>query len=203
MQLKEVFFKYRIYFIIAAIAVVLLTCSLFRTFSESSSSSAWDGEVAREFHSGTGTVNNPYVISNAGEFAYLKEVLEGDEANLYADKNFKITNSLNYGKYELSINNTIPFSGTLDGEGNLIYNVTIINNLFNSIEKATIKNINIGNIDYSLNSKTGALLANQISDSSVDMVIFSGDVTVASDSSFGGLVYSTSNSNYSNIIHSI
>ena len=200
MQLKDVFFKYRIYFIIAAITVILLTCSLFKTFSESSSSSAWDGEVAREFHSGTGSVNNPYVISNAGEFAYFKEVLEGDEANLYADKNFKITNSLNYGKYELSINNTIPFSGTLDGEGNLVYNATIVNNLFNLVDKATIKNINFGNIEYSLNSKTGALIANQIIDSTIDMVIFSGKVTVASDSSFGGFVYSTSKSNYSNII---
>ena len=63
------------------LTVVIVTFVLFLllifpfTFSNTRTDSAWDGVVADSFTSGTGTKENPYVISSAGEFAHLKELL--------------------------------------------------------------------------------------------------------------------------------
>ena len=96
--------------IIIAISIIALAFlwTFIRSFSGTVTDSAWDGVVARNFASGTGTKANPYVISNASEYAFLKTMLEGENANAYASKNYVITNGFNYGEYEISINNTIP-----------------------------------------------------------------------------------------------
>ena len=186
------------------IAVVLIAIAFalkfINSFSETHTDSAWDGVVAKEFTSGTGTNENPYVISNAGEYAHFKELLEGEDASFYANKNYKIINGFNYGEYDMAIHNNVPFSGTINGNGNLIYNATITNSLFNLLEEATIENINLSNITYSLDSDIGAILANTISDSNVSMIVFSGNANVQSDTSFGGLVYNSENSDYNNIV---
>ena len=201
MVLKDLFNKYKNHIIIIAlISIILLTLSFLRTFSDPTSSTDWDGVVARDFTSGTGTEENPYVIKDASEFAYFKSLLEGEDASAYANKNYVITGGFNYGGYDISINNTIPFSGTIDGRGNLIYNATISNSLFNSIEEASIKNLNFNSISYIINADTGGLLANSIIDSNISMLIVSGSVHVNSNSSFGGLVYTSENNSYRSII---
>ena len=186
------------------IAVILiatiLVWNLASSFSETVTDSAWDGVVARDFTSGTGTIQNPYVISSAAEFAYMKGLLEGDDASFYADKNYVIANGFNYGEYDMSINNPVPFAGTIDGSGSMIYNATITNNLFNEIDGATIKNINFSDIEYTLDNYAGAILANSVSDTDIDMFIFSGTVNVSEDSVFGGFVYSSEDSDYTNVI---
>ena len=156
--IKEHKFTFILAFVIIASAFLW---SFLSSYSEEVADSAWDGVVARSFTSGTGTEENPYVISNASEYAYFKSLLEGEEASFYADKNYVINDGFNYGEYEISINNSVPFSGTIDGNGNLIYNVTILNNLFNKLDEATIVNINFDDINYTLTNETGALLANE------------------------------------------
>ena len=177
------------------ILAIILSWRLMKSFSEDTTDSGWDGVVAKEFTSGTGTEANPYVISNASEFAYFKSLLEGEDASVYASKNYQIVNGFNYGEYEISINNEIPFSGTIDGNGNLVYNAKIVNSLFNTIDGAIIKNISFDDIDYSLVNDTGALFANDMSDSEIDMVLFNGDVSFLEDGDylFGGFVYTSEN----------
>ena len=118
--------KYTFLIIVIMVTIALLW-SFLTSFSEEVDDSSWDGVVARNFSLGTGTSDNPYVISNAGEYAFLKEVLEGDAASLYATKNYVITAGFNYGAYDISIHNTVPFSGTIDGNYNIIYNATLTN----------------------------------------------------------------------------
>ena len=184
------------------ILAIILSWRLMKSFSEDTTDSGWDGVVAKEFTSGTGTEANPYVISNASEFAYFKSLLEGEDASVYASKNYQIVNGFNYGEYEISINNEIPFSGTIDGNGNLVYNAKIVNSLFNTIDGAIIKNISFDDIDYSLVNDTGALFANDMSDSEIDMVLFNGDVSFLEDGDylFGGFVYTSENNKYNNIV---
>ena len=201
MQIKKFLMKHKYSSLIAILFIVIVLLWSFRnSFSETVSDSAWDGIVARSFTSGTGTLANPYVISNASEYAYFKNLLEGEDANAYVNKNYVISKGFNYGEYDISIHNTVPFSGTLDGNGSLIYNASITNSLFDTLEDATIKNISFGDITYSLTNETGALLANDISNSNIDMVLFSGNVSVDDESSFGGFVYTSSDNNYSNIV---
>ena len=88
--MTKVIKKHKSIFILTAILIViLLSWSFINSFSETTTSTAWDGTVARSFEKGTGTVKNPYVISNASEFAYFKSLLEGESSASYANKNYK------------------------------------------------------------------------------------------------------------------
>ena len=201
MKIKELLIHYKKLIIVAVLfIVILLSWNLINSFSAPSNSSAWDGIVAKEFTSGTGTPNNPYVISNASEFGYFKSLLEGDDANFYATKNYVIKSSFNYGGYDIFINNDIPFSGVIDGDYNTINNVKIDKSIFSSLDGATIKNIAIKDIQYVLEDEEGAILANTVNNSNIEMVIITGDVTTSSSAKFGGFVYSSIDSNYNNIV---
>ena len=201
MKIKSFLKQHKFIILIAVLIIVIAFLWSFKSsFSEDTSSSDWNGVIARSFASGTGTENNPYIISNASEYAYFKSLLEGSDASLYATKNYLITNGFNYGDYDISINNNIPFSGVLDGNGNLIYNASMTNALFNKIEAATIKNISFDDISSSLINESGALFANEIIETSVDMLLFTGNANIGSETSFGGFVYESENNKYSNIV---
>lgn len=68
--------------------------------SKNNINSEWDGSIASSFNSGEGTIDSPYIISNASEFAYFKESLKKDD---YENKYFKITDDiiLNAGLFKV------------------------------------------------------------------------------------------------------
>ena len=55
---------------------------LYNTFSEKTTSTVWDGSVAKKFNSGSGTSKDPYVISNGSEFAYFFSLIHSLIATL-------------------------------------------------------------------------------------------------------------------------
>ena len=59
--------------------------------SKNNINNEWDGSIASSFNSGEGTIDSPYIISNASEFAYFKESLKKDD---YENKYFKITDDI-------------------------------------------------------------------------------------------------------------
>ena len=76
MNIKELLKHYKNLIIIAILFIVIaFSWNFINSFSASNTSSAWDGVVAKGFASGTGTADNPYVISDASEFAYFKKLL--------------------------------------------------------------------------------------------------------------------------------
>jgi len=186
---------------VAIFVAMLLSCFFIITYSVPRSSTAWDGVVATSFTSGTGTDDNPYVISSAGEFAYLKSLLEGGNSALYLNKKYLIANDFNYGNHEMSINTTSNFTGEIDGGGHTIENAKITNYLFYRLNGATIKNIALKNINYTLNSGNSGVVAQQITNSNFEMIILEGNATVTNSSSrFGGFTYSDNQSNFSKIV---
>ena len=66
-------------------------------------SDEWDGSISSSFNSGKGTIESPYIISNASEFAYFKESLKEEN---YDNKYIKITNDivLNAGFFKVDEN---------------------------------------------------------------------------------------------------
>ena len=55
----------------------------------------WDGTVAAGFASGSGTKENPYIISTAAEFAYMvKDKLVDNAATITVDKYFKVADGI-------------------------------------------------------------------------------------------------------------
>ena len=60
----------------------------------------WDGvSIATSFSSGNGTIDNPYLISNGSEFIYFKNLIEGNDANLYKDKYYKLSNDIDFDNH--------------------------------------------------------------------------------------------------------
>ena len=185
--------------IIIAITLILILSYFPFTFSEKITDSGWDGVVATSFAYGNGEEDNPYAITAAGELAYLKELLESEEENEhYLDKHYIITSSFNYGKHDLTINNLNAFKGTIDGQGNTISNFTVDKHIFNNLEEATIKNINFKNATYVLTVGSGAFLANETTNTTLENIVVKANIT--NDASFGGLIYKDNNSTINNIV---
>ena len=186
--------------LITALAVILSWIAI-KVFTATVEDSSWNGVVATSFKSGTGSASNPYVISSSSEFAYFKQLMEGNSATLYASKNYEITIGLNYGDHDISINNTIPFSGTIDGKGNTIYNANITNGLFNELSNATIKNLAFNNIDYTLEDEQGGFLADSITSSTIEMVVIDSKIVKGNDEYIvSGITNSSTSSTYNKVI---
>ena len=133
--------------ILGFVCLCFVSYWLLPTYSNTVTSDAWDGvTISTIFSAGNGTEDNPYEIKSGADLAYFKSLLEGDMASSYADKYYRLTNNINLGNHEFNINNQVPFTGVLDGDAYKIYDATMINSLFYSLQKATIKNINFENI---------------------------------------------------------
>ena len=75
----------------------------------------WDGSVATDFASGTGTEADPYQIATAAQLAYLAQQVNA--GNQYEGQYFKVTNDLDLNDLEWTPigNGTYDFSGFFDG----------------------------------------------------------------------------------------
>ena len=207
MKSKKSNFKLnKIVIVVAIIIVIAFAWTLIKSFSVNTETSAWDGVIARSFTSGTGTEKNPYVISSAAEFAYFKQLMESEDANVYANKNYVITKGFNYGENDISINNTVAFSGTIDGNYNLIYNAVVTNYLFALLDGATIKNINYNEIDATVNSNTG-IFVNEMSDSNITGISLIGTAVLEEEIEetpiVAGIAYSDNNSVIDSVVLNI
>lgn len=127
--------------------LVLSFWIFFPSFSNTTSVNEWDGSIADSFSGGNGSIDNPYIIDGGSQLAYLKLLLESEEeASLYLDKHYKLSNDIHLGNFDFYIENKESFAGSLDGDGYTISHGKITNSLFTSLEEATIKNINFKSI---------------------------------------------------------
>ena len=81
---------------------------------------ASDYLIAGEFASGTGSANDPYLITNRAELAYLaKQVNSGDD---YNGNNFALTADIDLSAYYWTPigSDTYPFKGNFDGRGHCV-----------------------------------------------------------------------------------
>ena len=171
------------------------------SYSNTNIASAWDGSVAESFSGGNGSPENPYLINSGSELAYLKSLLEGNEAVLYADKSYKLTKALNLGENEFYIENNIAFSGMLDGDAYTIYNGNITGSLFASLEGATIKSINFSNVTLNNTSeRIAGLLASDSSNSNFENITISLNYNLEVNNHAGVLIGNDDGSNFRNIV---
>ena len=122
----------------------------------------WDGvTIASSFSAGNGTLDNPYIIKSGAEFAYFKKLIEGENANLYNDKYYKLGSSINFDSHEIEAIAGV-FSGVFDGDGYTLKNIKIINSsvidnynyygIFSIVENGEFVNTNLYNIVVSPSS---------------------------------------------------
>src|SRR5574344_3074845 len=148
-----------LYLLITLISLILIIFVVFPTFSETTTSSIWNGTLATSFHSGTGSYNDPYEINTGSELAYFKSVM--NQAN-YFNKYYILSNNVNLNNLDFSNINSGTFSGSFNGNGYAIYNYKIENNysingqnyygLFDNLNSATISDLNIYNVTLNINN---------------------------------------------------
>ena len=145
------------YYIILLLIIFffLLFTVIIPTFTETTTSSTWDGKVATSFHSGNGTINSPYEINTGSELAYFKSVSTSSD---FFNKYYILTNNINLNNFDFSNINYGTFSGNFNAQSYSIYNFTINNNstndadstnyygLFGNLYNSSITNLNLSNI---------------------------------------------------------
>ncbi len=108
----------------------------------------WDGGIAENFAGGSGTEDDPYLISNGAELAYLADIIDdpNTDENPSHGRYYKLTADIylndtadweNWGTEDANgdiiapanewtaIGSTRRFAGTLDGDGHAVFGVYI------------------------------------------------------------------------------
>ena len=121
--------------LVASIAIPSYARYKNRTFSDSIV--VWDGTIARSYRKGSGTIDDPYIISNGSELAYFSEQLKNkvDYTNTYFELNNDIV--LNDGLFSYNETDGIKYT-----KNNTAYSITPYTNnyelgtinLFNSLD---------------------------------------------------------------------
>ena len=125
---------------------------------------SWDGSIAEKYKFGDGSKQNPYLITNGSELAYLAENVNNGEN--YEGKYFQLASDIDLGsKSWTPIGNTNnSFRGIFDGAGHSIYNINISINsnpsgiqsygLFGTIgggsQRTVIKNLELDDAQISI-----------------------------------------------------
>ena len=180
-MLKKMRLRKEIYIVFGIIVTILLAWRISSTLTTKVSSSAWDGVVSTSFSGGNGSVDNPYIIGSAGDYAYFKNLMESSDAVVYADKAYKLDVSFDYNDYDISINNTVPFSGTIDGNYKYIYNAKITNALFNELDGATIKNLELDSMEVNVTGEKGGVVAITSNESTFEFLIVESTIKIDSE----------------------
>ncbi|MBQ5890922.1 MAG: hypothetical protein IIW73_08225, partial [Clostridia bacterium] len=117
---------------ISILLTVVMLVSMFSMVNVASAA-AWDGTVATSFAGGTGTENDPYIIMNASQLAYMRDCVNNNNAT-YGAAYYKLgadivinENVLNADYYinsgtfksfgSIGASAGAPFNGTFDGDG--------------------------------------------------------------------------------------
>lgn len=159
----------------------------------------WDGTTSYSFAGGTGTEQDPYLISNAEQLAYVAtSVNQG--VDTFSGKYLKLTSNLHLNDIEWTpIGATNSFGGVFDGNDYSIHGLKISSistnygGLFGYVNGGFIKNLNIIDADISVdNGYVGILVgfANHTDTTklTVQNCNISGTLNLTHDSYAGGIV---------------
>lgn len=163
----------------------------------------WGGtwDIADGFASGDGTAENPYIISNANELAYLAQAInDGTISSAYYYKLAADLNLNGYGWTPIGKSTSTAFQGNFDGNGYTISGLYATGSsyvgLFGITSNANIDNLTLsGDVTSTGAYAVGMLIGRAYGDTAVSNVVVSGTVANTYSSSLnttysgiGGLV---------------
>ncbi|WP_099192677.1 GLUG motif-containing protein [Tepidibacter mesophilus] len=136
---------------------------------------------------GIGTLENPFIIKT-------REQLEGIKNNLSA--HYRLENNIDLQNIEWSPigTSTVPFTGSLDGNGYKISNLKIskstINNigLFGYVKDSSIKNLKINNVNIQGQNNVGGLIGYSTGNYNVQNCSVIGTGSIYGTEFIGGLI---------------
>ena len=160
----------RIIFLVSLVLFLSGTILLYHMLSPSSLSRLdkdtvkWDGSVSLEFSGGNGTEENPYIIDSGSDIAFLKS--KSDEDKSFLEKHYAIEADIDINNLELP--SFDEFTGSIDGRGHTIANIKLNKSIFHSLNGASIKDLNLENID--IDDVNTNILANTIFDTNLSNI---------------------------------
>ncbi len=122
----------------------------------------WDGyTVATSFSLGNGTKENPYIIKDASEYMYFKQLIEGDNSFAYSNLYYSLGNDIDFNQNAIKPIGVIEgeeeriFAGHFDGAGYALKNFKIVEpvvfseesyySLFTKTKDASIERLTVDN----------------------------------------------------------
>lgn len=190
------------------------------TANQTAAAPVWNGAAASSFASGQGTKESPFIIENAGQLAYLANLLK-DGNTMYASSYYRLAGDINLNntdnfsdwsknspsnKWMPVGDEKTPFSGVFDGADHTIGGMYISGEyeyagLFGAIKNGTVENLSVCDSFVENSKYAGGIAGNLTSDSSGSTKIaycgFSGIVKSENNASGGitGSIQSDADSN--------
>lgn len=153
-------------------------------------------------------VNDPYLIKTAADLAKLAELVNSDDSDTrdnYNNKHYMLENDIDLSYYQsgegwtpIGENDTKPFKGIFDGNGNVITGLCINRSgasdqgLFGYMNGGTVKNLGVINVSISGGVYTGGITGRMYNNSIVENCYVTGSIsgtsnTESADRYVGGL----------------
>ena len=171
----------------------------------------WDGSIADGFSGGSGTAEDPYLISTGAQLAYLAREINTVPSNKLYNKHYSLTCSISLGDLEwdpigcyltdrMHFGYSKIFEGTFNGNGHSVTNFKITTprceyyeyfGLFGRVHSGSILNLSVKNFKIDIQNAgdihVGGLFA-YAEKSSVTNCYALGEVSIESDESFDNSV---------------
>ena len=184
----------KLFYIFPLMSVLLMTFGCQEWGTEVPTYAKWDGRIATDYAGGKGTEKNPYIIQTGGQLLYALKEGSG-HLRLVSDID------LNHHNWK-----SFDFSGTLDGAGHTISNLTIdrsdedycglIRRLSSrSSSTGIVKNLTICGVNIMGSQNVGTIAGEADQNSSISdcrVVLTSGSRVYGSGNYVGGIVGATS-----------
>src|SRR5574344_2367412 len=128
LQTIKALFLAALIFLALTIFFKAITYSKVLDASEIATFALWDGSVSDSL-SGSGTSEDPYLITSGADLAYFKNLIENDDSNSYNQAYYELEASLNLDNRAFSaIGNPLTshlFRGFFDGNGYSLANLNL------------------------------------------------------------------------------
>lgn len=149
--------------------------------------SVWDGSSGKSIATGTGTEADPYIIMNAAELDYVATACMSGET--FTGKFIKLGVNINWGGREwtsIGYSTTTVFSGSFDGNGKTIFNLTckdVTVGIFAYATNATIKNLNVDYATFTTDTRYAGAIVGLLRGSTVSGCSAGENVTIQTNDS--------------------
>ncbi|MBR2381851.1 MAG: hypothetical protein IKA84_05110 [Clostridia bacterium] len=160
----------------------------------------WDGTTVSESLKGSGTQEDPYLVTSGADLAYIAGVVNaaGEQVPNFSGKYFKLTQSIDLNGHDLYVGKYTGWStrkgfyGFFDGNHCTVRGLDQNASLFGTIEGGYLKNLSVyGKISNSTTEATGGIVGYCASGGMLENL--TNYVTVNGKSTLGGVVGNAEN----------
>ena len=174
--------------------LLLVIMPAYSTFAEQVYIDVWDGSIADEFSSGSGSLDDPYLIKTGAQLAFLAQQV--NSGNRYAGIYFALTNDIDLANRVWTpiggIDDKTPFCGNFNGNYHAIKRLRLTgvdeeySGLFGRIESALVEKLSLINTNIDGSGWCVGAVAGRAWSSTVSQCCHTG--CISGSESVGGII---------------